>query len=374
MIRVLQVVGCLERGGTEAFIMNLYRYIDRTKIQFDFLVLFEKDYPYLEEIKSLGGNVYFGVPFRKNRIGSFLKRCITIMKQTPYAAVHSHINLMNGWILFAAKWAGIATRVSHSHDAYGKNGRFDERLLHRLEIAMIKRYANVFLACSEHAGIYLYGEERFLSKGQVVKNGIDVDKFFQDDEIAKDVKLPSSTSLVFGNISRFEAKKNQLFLLDIFSHILRQEPQAILLLGGVDGGQLEICVEKAQHLGIEKQVKFIGVRQDMPQVLRMVDVYVFPSLYEGLGIVLLEAQAAGCYCVASTACPIDSDMGLGRIDYIPLQQDSYSWARRILNGYGKVAKKRPTNEEIYEAFDKKGYSIPYLVKHMTDIYTGAIKS
>lgn len=369
MIRILHVVGCLERGGTEAFIMNLYRNIDRSQLQFDFLVLQENDYPHIEEIKKLGGNIYFGIPFRKTHIGAFLKKCIAVMKQTPYDAVHSHLNVMNGWILLAAKCAGIPKRISHSHDTYGKGGKFDEYLMHKVECFFIRSQATDLLACSAEAGNYLYGENLFLKKGHVINNGIDVEKFLKVDEVPCDLEIPTDASLVIGNISRFEAKKNQLFLLDVFAEILKSEPKAILLLGGVDGGQLEQCRKKAMCLGINQRIKFIGVRQDMPQVLRLLDIYVFPSLYEGLGIVLLEAQASGCYCVASTACPRDSDMGLGRIDYISLEQTCEVWAQRILQRYAE-AKAYPSLQEVREAFDRKNYSISWLTKKMTEIYTG----
>ena len=369
MIRVLHVVGCLERGGTESFIMNLYRNIDRSKIQFDFLVLHEKDYPYIEEIKELGGNIYYGIPFRKKRIGAFLKKCISIMQQTPYAAVHSHLNVMNGWILLAAKLAGIPQRISHSHDTYGKDGRGLEHWIHKVECFFIRRCSTHLLACTTTAGEYLYGEKLFAQRGEVILNGIDVEKFLNVSGKPKDVYIPSNATLVIGNISRFEAKKNQLFLLDVFAEILVLEPNAILLLGGVDGGQLDVCREKAKQLGITQNVQFIGVRRDMPQVLHLLDVYAFPSLYEGLGIVLLEAQAAGCYCVASTACPPDSDMGLGRIDYISLENDAKTWAQCILTGYAK-AKSYPSLPDVRDAFNRKNYSISWLSSKMTGIYTG----
>jgi len=367
MRRILHVVGCLERGGTEAFIMNIYRNIDRTEIQFDFLVLKEKEYPYLEEIKMLGGNVYFGIPFSKRNIPSFLKQCISIMKQTKYDAVHSHLNIMNSWILLAAKLAKVPSCISHSHDTFGLGGRIDEKIIHRIECLMIKLCSDHFLACSEDAGKYLYGERLFRNKGRVINNGIDVEHFLSIKEVATDIQVDKTASIVFGNVSRFEAKKNQLFILDVFKKILHYEPNAILLLGGVDGGQLQLCRQKVQELGIVDRVIFIGERSDVANVLRMIDVYVFPSLYEGLGIVLLEAQAAGCYCVASTACPLASDMGLGRIDYLSLDLDSDSWARFILNGYFN-AEPYPSEGEVFEAFNNKGYSISSLAKNMTNIY------
>ena len=370
MIRILHVMGSLNRGGTEAFVMNIYRNIDRSKIQFDFLLLYKNDYPYLQEIADLGGRVYFGATFSKTNPSVFVENCITLMKQNAYEAVHSHLNDFNGWVLLAAKCAGVPKRISHAHDTYGKEGSVLHKLYFSFECTLIKCFATELLACSLSAGEYLYGRKSFEEMGKIVNNGIDVEKYLEQSVPPENIDIDDSISLVIGNVSRFEDKKNQLFLLAIFKEILTYEPQAILLLGGVDGGRLEECKRKAEEYGISDRVKFIGVRNDMPQVLSLIDIFVFPSLYEGLGIVLLEAQAAGSYCVASTACPSDTDMGLGRIEYIPLTENAKMWAQRILEGYYRSNNKNVDSNAIRNAFDVKKYSVSYLVKRITDIYFG----
>ncbi len=370
MIRILHVMGSLNRGGTEAYVMNIYRNIDRSKIQFDFLILYKNDYPYLKEIAELGGRVYFGVPFSKKNPSAFLNNCVTLMKQNSYDAVHSHLNSFNGWVMLAAKRAGVPKRISHSHDTYGKDGSFLHKLYFDFERILIKKCATEFLACSLDAGEYLYGAKTFRSVGRVINNGIDVDAYLKQPVMPEDIDVDELGSVVFGNVSRFEAKKNQLFLLDVFREILMYEPKATLLLGGGDGGQLSECKQKVEELGISDRVKFIGVRKDMPRVLSLIDVFIFPSLYEGLGIVLLEAQAAGCYCVASDACPKDTDMGLERMDYIPLTDNASVWARRIVEGYNRANGICVDADTIRGAFDAKKYSVSYLVKCMTDIYIG----
>lgn len=367
MIRVLHVVGCLERGGTEAFIMNLYRNIDRSAIQFDFLVLNEKDYPYLEEIRTLGGNVYFDTGAKKNGL-AFLRRCVAVMKQYPYAAVHSHINVTNGRILLAAKLAGVPLRISHSHDTHGRGGNILKRMVRGAECSLIKSCATDFLACGREAGEYLYGDKFFHKKGHVINNGISIEPFLHTCTPPSDMDLDTPHTAVFGNISRFEEKKNQLFLLDIFAEIHKQEPGALLLLGGVDGGMLDLCMQKVATLGLQDCVRFIGVRRDMPQVLHAIDVFLFSSLYEGLPFVLLEAQASGCACIASTGCSPASDMGLGLMRYVPLEEGAEAWARYALEAY-HAGTHGIDSETIRNAFAENGYDITSTVARMTAIYT-----
>ena len=377
MIHVLHVVFSLELGGTEAFIMNMYRNIDRRKIQFDFLVLIKKDFPYIDEIERMGGHIYWGVCPKYKRPCEFYKTVIPIMKNGKFDIVHSHINNFNGWVMSAAKIAKIPKRISHSHDTAGLDGKGVIKMFHLAEKHLAKNCATHWLACSVEAGAYLFGQKFFCVNGKVVRNGINVDKWLTHDA-ANEKQLSVEWGLtdgqtVIGNISRFEAKKNQLFLIDVFAEVLKINSNAILLLGGVDGGQLSQCLEKVQQLGIYDRVRFIGPRTDMPNVLHLIDIFVFPSLFEGLGIVLLEAQAAGCYCLASDACPTDSDVGIGTIEYQKLSDSATHWAGRIFSVAFDKGKRKKGPAEIASAFQKKGYDIQSLVSTMTGIYTSEKK-
>lgn len=347
--------------------MNLYRNIDRSAIQFDFFVLNEKDYPYLEEIHTLGGNVYFDTGEKKNG-PAFLKRCVAVMKQFPYAAVHSHINVTNGRILLAAKLAGVPLRISHSHATHGKGGDLPKRMIRRLECQVLKACATDLLACGTEAGEYLYGKSSFRRRGEVIRNGIDTDSFLPDRALPTDIGAIPPNTPIFGNVSRFDPNKNQSFVLDVFAEIHKREPGAILLLGGVDGGMLDLCIRKAAALGLQDRVRFIGVRRDMSQVLHIVDVFLFPSLHEGSGIVLLEAQASGCACIASTGCSPASDMGLGLMRYVPLEEGAQAWARYALEAY-RAGTHTIAGETIRNAFAENGYDITSTVARMTTIYT-----
>lgn len=159
MTRVLQVVSCLELGGTEAFIMNHYRAMDPEVCQFDFMVFLEKDYPYLEEIRRMGGRVFFSGPPALGHIGAFLKSACRIMRENgPYDAVHSHVNIANGWVLLAAAMCGVPVRVSHSHDTKGNEEPLPVRIYRCFEALLIKACATRMLACGQEAGEYLYGK------------------------------------------------------------------------------------------------------------------------------------------------------------------------------------------------------------------------
>lgn len=372
MKRILHVVSSLERGGTEAFIMNHYRKINRTEYQFDFLVFHEKIYPYTEEIRNLGGRIFFCTPPSRKDIFHSVKEMTECMKnQGPFCAVHSHINIENAWVMVAAKLAGIPVRVSHSHDTKGREGTGIIGLYRHFQSLLIKLFANRIAACGIAAGNYLYGERFFKKRGCVIHNGIDVAQFQNIPEEAilkrkKEFAITEEQGLVFGNITRFEDKKNQMFALEVFREVVGYLPNAVLLLGGPDGGGLELTKQRAAELGLTDQVRFIGERNDVPACLKLIDIYLFPSLYEGLPIALLEAQAAGCFCVSSTNVSTEVDMEIGQTAFCSLENSPEQWAEVIINR--AVGYSRPTAERIQTAFRQKGYDIRWSAQRLIELY------
>lgn len=374
MKKILQVVSCMELGGTEAFIMNNYRALDRSEYQFDFLIFCEKEYPYLDEIKKLGGRVFFsGMPSFKNLL-RFTKRFKEIVRQGgPYSAVHSHVNIANGIPLFVSYLCNIPIRISHSHDTSGNEPGFLKKPWYLIKKALIKKYATEYLACSKAAGDYLYGEKLFSEKGKVIPNGINVNLFLDEKQpevelLKNEFSIVKNCPLIVGNISRFEEKKNSLFTIKVFEKILDYVPEAVLLMGGPDGGQLENCKRLTKEFGIEKNVRFIGKRVDIPVCLKLIDIYLFPSLFEGLGIVLLEAQASGCFCVASDGVSTEADRGLNSVHYISLQKNETEWALEILEKYKDW--KKPKAQEIVKKFNESGFEISEAHKRLTEVYDG----
>ncbi len=374
MIRILHIVSCLERGGTEAFIMNNYRALNRSEYQFDFAVFYEKEYPYSDEIKKLGGRIFFlGMPSFKN-IHKFIKRFKEIVDEGgPYAAIHSHVNIGNGIPLLAGYLCNIPIRVSHSHDTSGNKTVPFKKPWYWIKKYLIKKYATDFLSCSKEAGEYLYGKNFFSEKGRVIPNGIDVKSFFNESnseiEMLKEkFSIKENCPLIVGNISRFEEKKNSLFTVKVFKRILDFAPEAILIMGGPDGGKLEDCKCLAKELEIEKSVRFIGQRTDVPTCLKLINIYLFPSLYEGLGIVLLEAQASGCFCVASDGVSSEVDRGLNSVHFISLKKCEAEWAKEIIENYNTW--KKPEPREILKKYIESGFEINEAHKQLMRIYIG----
>lgn len=370
MKKILQVVSCLESGGTEAFIMNNYRAVNREKIQFDFLVFVKSDHPYVKEIEDMGGNVFFATTPSIKRINTFIKTVEKIIIENgPYSAVHSHVNIANSWVMLAAKNAGVQKRISHSHAVF-TGGNKIEQLLRNYQIKLIKKNATDFLACSNEAGVSLYGENFFAENGKIIKNGIDLHSFFniteKSEKLKSEFNLSNENDLILGNITRFDNNKNQTFIVDVFYEILKENNKAILLLGGVDGGALSQVKEKVSALGIEHNVRFIGKRQDVSECLRLIYAYIFPTIYEGLGIAILEAQASGCECFVSTGVSQEADMGIGTMHYYDLSDGAEVWADRIID-ICKERKQIP-KKHIEDAFDEKGFSITSSVKELIAVY------
>lgn len=370
-MRVLQMVSCLELGGTEAFIMNHYRAMDRTECQFDFLVFVEKDYPYLEEIQRLGGRVFFSGPPALRQVPAFLKNACRIIRENgPYDAVHSHVNFTNGWTLLAAKLCGVPVRISHSHDTDGRDGGWFKRRYADLQVLLIKACATRTLACGEAAGEYLYGKEWFRRRGGCVHNSIDVGRFLPRDgqalsALRREFAIPEDCGLVLGNITRFEPKKNPLFGLRVFAELLRLRPDAVFLMGGPDGGQLEDAKRLAEALGIGDRVRFIGPRRDIPDCLKLIDVYLFPSLFEGLPIGLLEAQAAGCGCLVADTVDAAVDMGAGTVRFLSLEAPPQVWAETAL---ALAERARPEPEELRAAFARSGYELAVTARRLLALF------
>ena len=233
--------------------------------------------------------------------------------------------------------------------------------------------ATHLLACSKAAGKDLFGERCFARRGEVIFNSIPVEKFrsVYPESVAalrREIRIPEDCGLVLGNITRFDANKNPLFTLDVFAHVLKSRPDAVLLLGGPDAGLLETAKHKAETLGVSAHVRFIGPRDDIPVCLQLIDVYVFPSLFEGLGIVLLEAQAAGCVCIASDSIPPEADMGLGIVWFRSLKESAEAWAEEIVAKSAGI--QSPDETAVKAAFAEKGYDLPRNLCRLSEMYGG----
>lgn len=342
-IRVLQVVTYMQRGGLETMLMNYYRNIDRSKVQFDFLVHRDFEADYDREILELGGRIY-RLPVL-NPIGAeYLGKLDQFYKDHPeYRIVHSHLDCLAGIPLKYAKKNKVPVRIAHAHNNnQTMNWKYPIKLFFRRNIT---KYANYLLACSREAGNWMFRTNRF----EVLNNAIDAKQYIYDknvrDKVKKELHIEQN-KLVFGHIGRFLTQKNHKFLIEVFKKIVEMHPDSILLLIG-DGELQQNIKEKVRQEGLESRVIFAGIRGDVPQLLQAMDVFIFPSLFEGLGIVIIEAQAAGLPCLISERVPDECEKTKGLVQKLSLDSGAERWAETALQCV-KI-KRRNTLKEIQTA-------------------------
>lgn len=325
-IRIAQIIGKWVGGGVESVVMNYYRHIDRTKIQFDFICDEDStNIPY-DEIEQLGGRVILVPPYQK--VFEYQKELIKIFKDNNYKIVHSHINTLSVFPLRAAKKAGVPIRIAHSHSTTNKK-EWKRNLVKQVLRPFSKVYATDYMCCSELAGRWLFGNKEY-DKGNVylLNNAIDLDKFKYNEKIRKEKRKElniKDDTLVIGHVGRFVEQKNHRFLIDIFNEVHKQKENSILLLVG-QGPLMEEMKEKVKILGIEDKVIFLGQRNDVNELYNAMDLFFFPSLYEGLGMVLIEAQANGLPCIASTEIPEIADIS-NNVQFYNLNDSIDTWLK-----------------------------------------------
>ena len=325
MIRVLQVVTYMGRGGLETMLMNYYRHIERDKVQFDFLVHRQERAAFDDEIESLGGKIY-----RLPRLVPWNRSYLMALNRffdghSEYKVVHVHQDCLSSVILKAAQKNGVPVRIAHSHSAnQDRNLKYPIKLWYKRSIP---QYATALFACGKDAGDWMFNGASY----QIVNNAIDAAAYTYDSVLRAEIrsKLGLNDELVVGHVGRFSPAKNHPFLLDIFTALLHQEPNAVLLLAG-DGTNMEKMQLKAQELGITERVRFLGVRSDVSDLMQAMDVFVFPSLYEGLPVTMVEAQAAGLPCIISDKVPPECVLTDGLVDIMPLSAKPEIWAEKIL--------------------------------------------
>lgn len=343
-IRIAQIMGKWVGGGVEAVVMNYYRHIDREKIQFDFICDDDSTCIPKEEIESLGGKVILIPPYQK--VLKYHKELKKILKDGQYKIVHSHINALSVFSLWAAKSAKVPVRIAHSHSTSNKK-EWKKTLLKNLLRPFSKVFATDYFCCSELAGRWLFGNKTY-DKGKVylLNNAIDVDKFKYNEKVRKQKRKElniKDNQLVIGHIGRFVQQKNHEFLIDIFNEIHKQNKNTILLLAG-DGPLKEEIKIKVKELGLEKNVQFLGQRNDANELYQAFDAFVLPSLYEGLPVVGVEAQAAGLPCFFSTDMTKETKV-LETTMFISTDTSAKEWAKAIFKD-AKKYKKHDTKEEV----------------------------
>lgn len=325
-IRILHVVVNMNRGGAETLLMNLYRNIDRSRVQFDFLTC--KEGVFDTEIAEMGGTIH-RIPYVTD-IGH--TKYIQALDEffathSEYQIVHSHMDKMSGFVLRAAKKAGASIRIAHSHNTSSEGG-IAAKIYKWVSGTFITSCATHYLACSNKAAQWLFANK--VSKAMILKNGIETDKFAFSPEIREQVRQElglSSESYVLGHVGRFAHQKNHPFLVEIFAQLNQEKPNTVLVLAG-DGPLRTEIEEKVEALHLQDKVKFLGVRNDITRILQALDMFVFPSLHEGLPVTLIEAQGAGLPCLISDEITQEVDMGIQLVERLSLGEKAV-WIDRI---------------------------------------------
>ncbi|WP_307311800.1 glycosyltransferase family 1 protein [Neobacillus driksii] len=359
----------MERGGAETLIMNIYRNLDRSKIQFDFISHSNKQGDYEKEIIELGGRI-FKIP-SLGQLGpyTYIKELVKIMSANSFIAVHAHTDFQSGFPALAAKISGITNRICHSHsNNWHKGNRYYEKITLKVLQTIIRFTATHYCSCSKEAAEFLFGKKMFNDgKVRILKNGIDINQFESKKNYRKSVSeelgIPDNSKII-GHVGRFSESKNHIFILKILKELLEKDSSFFALLIGE--GPLKKQIEKdAQTLGILKHIRFLGVREDIPRLMKAFDVFLFPSQFEGFGIVALEAQSAGTPCVISNKVPITTDMGLGLTSYLSLDERLENWCTEINDA---LEKDRPSSRLIKEEISKRGYNIQSNVNDWINLY------
>ena len=358
-IRVLHILQRMEAGGTQALLMNIYRKIDRTKVQFDFLVVYKEKQFYDDEIEKMGGHVY-KLSFREDlNLPKFQKDLAVFFTQHhEYKIVHCHAYTIGYFCLKAAKKAGIPVRIDHSHSNAAVH---DVKLPLKLIMQkLFTRYSTDLFACSEEAGKFAFKGKKF----GIVQNAIDSQKFIADANIREEIRkaLRVENKFVVGHVGRMQPEKNHDFLIDVFAELKKSKPDAELILVGT--GPLEDKVKsKVVEKGLSDCVHFLGNRKDMNRIYQAMDVFVFPSLFEGLGIVAIEAQAAGVPIVCSEGLPPETDI-TPIYRKLLLSDGEEKWANAAL----EMAQNLKAHTNMQQYVIDAGFDMDATAKYMESYY------
>ncbi len=357
-IRVLHVVTTMNRGGLETMLMNYYRHIDRQKVQFDFLEHRDAESDYDQEILSLGGRIYrlpklnpFSISYHR-KLNTFFRH------HQEYKIVHVHQDCLSSIALKAAYQNHVPIRIAHSHST--SQDQNIKIVVKKALMKSIPRYATQLFACSKEAGDWMFSGFDY----QIVKNAIDTKLFLFNKKkraLTRNNLGISDSQLVIGHVGRFNYPKNHDFLIEVFYEIQKIKEDSILLLIG--GGELENSIkEKVIKMGLTEKVFFLGKREDVNDLMQAMDIFVFPSRYEGIGIVAIEAQASGLTVIKSDAVPNQCKITPNVIS-MSLDESPKLWGYQVVSSFEKSKR-----ENMSKYIMKSNYDILNNAKKLQSYY------
>ena len=365
-IRILHVVGGMNAGGIETWLINVLRSIDRSRFQIDFLVHTDQPCFYDEEIRRLGSRV---IPCLNLSPWQYSRDFSKILEQEePYDVVHAHVHHFSGLVLKLAAHAGVPIRISHSHtNTSGVKLKLARKLYLGVMNSWIRRYSTVGLAASCQAAEDLFGSNwQQDSRYQILFCGIDITPFQENlDRLTIRAELGiEPDTLVIGHVGRLEAPKNHQFLIEIAAEVAKQQPNLRLLLVG-EGSLRPQLEQKVRELGLEDRTIFTGGRSDVSRLMMgAMDVFVMPSLYEGLGLALVEAQAARLPCIVADVIPTEADLVGDLICRLPLSTAPAIWAQTIL----EMQHKSLSPSIVLPIFEHSHFNLTISNQNLIEIY------
>ena len=369
-VHVLHIVGNMGIGGIETLIMNIYRNIDRSKVQFDFLIHNPTEGEYADEIKRMGGKIY-RMPVLRDKTHTYYWRYFEykhalkkfFIEHPEIKIVHGHMtNTASIYMPIAQKYGKVKCCIAHSHQTEATPGL--SGVVTNFLQKNVEKVATDYFACSEEAAKWIYSPE--LVKAGIVKvihNGADVEKYHFDSvehEMLKK-KMGYEGKIIIGNVARFKKQKNHTFLIDIFAEIHKKNDQTVLVLVG-QGELEEEMKRKVSQLGLENCVDFLGARNDVPTLLQVFDLFLLPSLFEGLPLVGIEAQAAGLPVVASNTVTPETDI-TGNVTFLPLDLSASEWADKTLDICASF-----TRKDLTEKVRAAGYDVKQTAQWLQNFY------
>ena len=393
-INVLVLITVMDRAGAETMMMNYLRHIDRGKIHMDFLINRPERADYEDEVEKLGSKIYHMCALYPGKFRRYRREFRSFLEEhNNYDVIHSNLEEKSYYTLKIAKEMGIKVRIAHAHSApKGHDLKMVMRLYFRKKM---QKYCTHRVACGEKAAKWLFGDDinivsmkGYVEKSNsidsmsydgmenktvvIMKNAIDTKKFRHSDNERKNIRIElgiDRKTLVIGHVGRFVPVKNQSFLIDIFKTIHEKDPDTVLVLVG--GGEKDDALknqikEKTDRLGLTGYVKFLGVREDVERIMQSFDVFLLPSLFEGLPVTMIEAQAAGLPCVISDKVPIQCDI-TGNVDVVALNDSTEKWAEVVLDKAYNF-----TKSDTYNKIADAGFDVKKQAKWLENFYKEAL--
>ena len=375
-LRILHVVGEMNRGGIETWLMHVLQHIDRDRFQMDFLVHTTQSCSYDEQVRALGSSI---IPCpNPQQPWSYAPKFKNILREYgPYDIVHSHVHHFSGYVLRLAQQSGVPTLISHSHNDTSSNqaqAGFKRRLYLKLMRRWIDCYSTVGLGCSHQAAASFYGADwQSDPRWQALYYGIDLTPFQAacDPVVVRQEFAIPEDALVIGHVGRFVEQKNHQFLLEIVAEVAKREPRTRLLLVG-DGSLRPEIEQQATGLGLRDCTICVGVRPDVPRLMQAMDAFLLPSLFEGLGLVLIEAQAAGVPCIFSDVVPQEVDLVKPLAQRLSLSQSASTWAEALLAQL--KAETAITQSQALALVKSSRFNIETAVKNLEKIYQTQVRA